>query len=187
MSAILSKVGRLVEEGDERVSIGGSLGRLDIPVVDLRLSSTAKAATWINRIEEVKGESVVIYTDGSMSETGRVGGGWCSEGGTVKGCVGLGRMATVWDGEIAGLCKAVESSPGHWKVLVLTDSQAPISATVKAGRRGSHRTADLGKLLRQIKLKQEELGADAVKVGWVKAHIGIPGNERADALAKEGS
>lgn len=98
--------------------------RTIIPTVDLGLSGISKAAQWVKRIEEVKGEDTVVYTDGSMSEDGKVGGGWCSEGGSCKGSVGLGRMTTVWDGEVAGLKKALERAPSHWKILLLTDSQA---------------------------------------------------------------
>lgn len=76
--------------------------------------------------------------------TYNLGGGWCSEGGVVKGSVCLGRMATVWDGEVAGLGKALEKSPPHRKILVLTDSQATILAAGNAGSTGKHRTADLG-------------------------------------------
>lgn len=113
----------------------------------------------------------MIYTDGSMSEEGRVGGGWCcSEGGSCKGSGGLGRMATVWDGEVAGLKKALERAPSHWKILLLIDSQAAIAAAVKARKRGNHRTADLGSLVSEVRKRQEELGEGAVRLEWVKAH-----------------
>lgn len=51
-----------------------------------------------------------------------------------KGSVELGRLATVWDGEEAGIRKEFGESPPEWKVLILTDSQAAIAAIRKAGR-----------------------------------------------------
>ncbi|KAF8426002.1 hypothetical protein EV426DRAFT_715912 [Tirmania nivea] len=50
-----------------------------------------------------------------------------------------------------------------------------------------------GRLNMLFKLKSKErkwslaMGAEAVRIGWVKAHVGIPGNERADELAKAGA
>ncbi|KAF8418709.1 hypothetical protein EV426DRAFT_311223 [Tirmania nivea] len=74
-----------------------------------------------------------------------------------------------------------------WKLLILTDSKAAVAALRKAGRRGKARTRDLRKAVASIKERHERLGAGAVRIGWVKAHVGIPGNERADVLAKEGA
>lgn len=55
----------------------------------------AKSDRWIRKIEDVKEDAVVIYTDGSMSEEGRIEGGWRSEGGKVKRKIGIGKMTTV--------------------------------------------------------------------------------------------
>lgn len=35
--------------------------------------------------------------------------------------------------------------------------------------------------------RQERHGEDAVRFGWIKAHVGIYGNEQADRLAKKGA
>jgi len=52
-------------------------------------------------------------------------------------------MATVWDGEVRGMGGVLESTPEESKVLILSDSQAPIAAVRKAGRTGRARTVDL--------------------------------------------
>lgn len=57
-----------MEEGNERLSIGGSFPVTDIPVVDLGLSKDAKPDQWIGKITEAKEDAVVIYTDGSMRD-----------------------------------------------------------------------------------------------------------------------
>lgn len=83
--------------------------------------------------------------------------------------------------------EAIEEPPPGWKILILTDSQAAIAALRKAGRRGKSRTADLRDAIRVIREKQGRLGSGAVRLGWVTAHVGIPGNERAQMLAKNGA
>lgn len=57
----------------------------------------------------------------------------------------------------------------------------------KGGQQGKARTAGLHRAVLELRNRQERLGRDAVRLGWVKAHIGIPGNERADQLAEEGA
>lgn len=77
--------------------------------------------------------------------------------------MGLGQLATVWDEEVAGLRKALEKSPSDWKILLLTDSQA-IAAIREAGKRGKHRTADLGSMVLEVRKRQEALAK--AQLGW---------------------
>ena len=83
-----------------------------------------------------------MFIDGSINEAGRVGGGWHVEGlGGWK--ERLGRLATVWDGEVAGLRGVLQMAPEDRKVLILSDSQAAIAAVRKAGRTSRARTGEL--------------------------------------------
>jgi len=118
-----------------------------------------------------------IDTDGSMSEGGGVGAGWYVEGGKKSGGASLGKIETVWDGGVRG---ALEDAPSESNVLILSDSQAAIAAVKKAGRTGKARTADLRRVLMDIKERQTRLGPNAVSFGWVKAHNEVHGNEQAD-------
>ena len=71
--------------------------------------------------------------------------------------------------------------------LILSDSQAAIAAVKKAGQTGKARTRDLRRIIQQIQRRQDNLGPGAVRFGWVKLHIGIVGNEKADEQAKLGT
>lgn len=44
----------------------------------------------------------------------------------TEGCRGLGKVATVWDGEVAGIRGALEMARREENVLIKTDSQAVI-------------------------------------------------------------
>ena len=107
-----------------------------------------------------------------MLEDGRVGGGWYGRGwmgSSPQGNSHVGETATVWDGEIEGMARAVESFEKGERILLLVDSRAAISAVKKAGRMGKARTRELVGLMRTIREREEENGKGAVAVGWVKS------------------
>ena len=62
--------------------------------------------------------------------------------------------------------------------MILTDSMAAIQAVKKAGRTGKARSRELVRVMREVRRRGN------VRFAWAKAHVGIPGNERADQLAK---
>ena len=65
-------------------------------------------------------------------------------------------------------------------VTFLTDNQALVLALANP-ETSSHS-------VRQTKESLNKLGARReVTIGWIKAHVGYPGNESADLLAKQGS
>jgi len=74
--------------------------------------------------------------------------------------------------------------PEDQKVLILSDSQAAIAAVRKAGR---PRTGELKEVVEEVRKMQKSLGPDAVRIAWVKAHVGIHGDEMADQMAKAGA
>ena len=97
-------------------------------------------------------------------------------------------MAIVWDGEITGMKMGLKAAgTKEDKVIILPDSKAAIQAVINAGRSGKARTRDLVQRGNEIRNRQSLYGPHNVTVGWVKAHVGIEGNERADELAKMGA
>ena len=89
----------------------------------------------------------------------------------------------MWDGEVTGIRLALESLP-KVPLLVLSDSRAALAAVRSAASAGVARTADLRRVVDQV--GEWALEGVPLRFGWVKAHVGVLGNERADALAKAG-
>ena len=174
--------GDTVMAGAGELSLGGSCWKGEVAVVDLGVGAGAMSRNWEEAIERVRDGSVVAFTDGSRDDAGWVAGGWCdSRGG--EGCEFVGTVATVWDGEVAGMRLALESLPVT-PLLLLSDSEAALAAVRNAASSGVARTADLRRV---VNLVGEWAFAGAeLRFGWVKAHVGVHGNERADALAKAG-
>ena len=79
-----------------------------------------------------------------------------------------------------GALRAVGNDP----VLILSDSQVAIMAVSRAGTRGIARTRGLWEVVFLISECKTEHDAGAVSLTLVKAHVGIPGNERTDLDAK---
>ena len=166
-------------EENEDLSWGGTCPKTEIQEIQLELGGMDDKIWWETQLqdEEVTEGRRLVYSDGSMLEDGKVGGGWYGKGWmgcSPQGHSHVGGTATVWDGEIAGMAGAAEKFERGEKILLLADSRAAISAVRKAGRTGKARTHDLVNLMRTIREREEENGTMAL--GWVKSHIGIHGN-----------
>ena len=168
--------------GKGRLSFGGTCWRGSVDVVDLGPSNSSTCAVWERAIRKAGERRLVVYTDGSRDSDGRVGGGWHAPG-EGAGSVAVGSIATVWDGEVAGIRQALRMAPDV-DVQVLSDSTAAWRAVKQAADRGRGRSRELVEVV-------DEIGSRITKglnteFGWVKAHVGIDGNERADLMAKAG-
>ena len=167
-------------KGKERV------GKINI--MERKLTPCTSARAWEIEIRSAAEGRVPVYTDGCVNKSGSAGFGWAGADSCGRG--GLRAVVTTptaLDCEIAGIRDALERCMPDSKILVLSDSKAAIAALVTAGKTGKARTHDVARAIEAIRERQERLGEDAVVISWVKAHIGIVGNEMADAVAKLGA
>jgi ribonuclease HI len=140
--------------------------------------------------------ALYIYTDGSkLFKQGffRVGAAAVAyhmgnENGNIK--LGLGGHAEVFDAEMAALAKAasiasniITDSPNIDKLNFFSDSAAAVRAIVdpKPGS-AQYFTLSFHNHIRPLLETHPNL---TVTVSWCPSHCDIPGNERADTLAKE--
>ena len=165
----------------EEIEWGGDIDSFELHETNLQCGPSTSKSIWEKAISLTK--RTPIYTDSSKSDGGVVGGGYYLQQGQLG--VRVGMMATVWDGEITGMRMGLRAAGNtEEKVIILSDSKAAIQAVINAGQRGTERTRDLAHLRQQILNRQDLYGQDNVAVGWVKAHVGIEGKERADEMAK---
>ena len=168
--------------GHGHLSLGGVCWRECVDVVDLGLCKSSSPAVWEWAIRESGEERLVVYTDGSRDGDGRVGGGWhAPENGA--GRVAVGNIATVCDEEVAGIRQALRMAP-EVDILVLFDSTAALQAIKHAPRDGRGRSRDLVEVVDEVG-RRCRMGL-STQFGWVKDHVGIDGNEKADLMAKTG-
>jgi len=130
-------------EGTTKLSFGEACMQSKIPEADLKLSSEDFKGNWQQRILELGEDSMVIFMDGSKLEGGGVGASWWNQEKRKGYGIGLGKIATVWDGEVAGLRGALTCTPETKKIIILSDLQAAITTTKQAGRTGKARTRHL--------------------------------------------
>ena len=92
---ILEKVGKLKDEGNDRISWGGNYNKNEILEVSLNCLATASKSKWEKSMEKAKEGNWVLYTDSSRKEEVGVEEGWVSHNEKVQGRAGLGKLAIV--------------------------------------------------------------------------------------------
>ncbi|CAK1546358.1 unnamed protein product [Leptosia nina] len=150
------------------------------PAKEIRLKF--RAVTTEKELDKIEG--IRIFTDGSKIE-GKVGAAYVviKNGKEITNKkLKLGNQCSVYQAELLAIIKALEAlSHGTWEeeINILSDSLSSIKAITELN--SNHQ------LVFQIKNKIRELQDQniVVKLNWIKAHVGLIGNERADELAKE--
>jgi ribonuclease HI len=124
-----------------------------------------------------------VYTDGSATDAVKDGGAGvliqCPDGCTETASVSTGVHCSIYRAESEAILTAIskvedlvdESSC----VVFLTDSLSVIQALT------NRKLPQLARALHQLNT------ACRVAIQWIPAHCGIPGNEKADKLAKQGA
>jgi ribonuclease HI len=159
--------------------MGGSIEH-----ITLNCAKTAEPQEWEVEIAQAAAameQPHMWFTDGSGLENGHRGGAaWCPTTRTTTKQY-LGRLATVHDGELAGIDGALQNSPNA-NVLLLTDSEAAILTTLNLARGAAPRSGIELSIMERLAARKRQ--GKQTKIAWVKAHAGLPGNEEADRLAK---
>ena len=133
--------------------------------------------------------TIIIYTDGSKLENGAVGCGWaiyhcgdCQLYRLSEGRCHLGNRAEVFDAELHAVQEAVSTlltvTIPRGKVFICIDNQAAID-TLQSNRENHEYARRALETIASLQL----LGWQISTV-WCPSHTNIPGNERADSLAK---
>ena len=130
---------RIAAQG--HLSLGGDCWLGCVDVIDLGPCKSSSPVVWQWAIREAGEERIVVYTDGSRDGDGQVGGGWHAPG-NGAGSVAVGNIATVWDGEVAGIRQALKMAP-EVDIWVLSDLTAALQAIKHAARDGRGRSRNL--------------------------------------------
>lgn len=138
-----------------------------------------------------EGEGLILWTDGSKLDQGRVGAAVCWKDGARNQwkdqTVFLGKNKEVLDAELWAILKALEVA---LKMLNEKDAPVTIFCDSQPALRAIQSTAlcNENRFLRNLiyyKTGQLQRDGHLVAIRWIPGHSKLPGNERADLAAKD--
>ncbi|GFT16708.1 ribonuclease H1 [Trichonephila clavipes] len=135
-------------------------------------------------INGIPDQALIIYTDGSRSDTGRAGSGiFCNTpGNDVKISIRNPDHCSVFRSEHIVISGALDHALNSYKdsICILTGSRSSIQYLKNWPKIMDSTGLDiLSKLARLGQRKQ-------VCLQWILSHVGVPGNEATDELAGRG-
>ncbi|XP_037302816.1 uncharacterized protein LOC119193328 [Manduca sexta] len=166
--------------GDREVEVPVAFVSLDHPAE--RMGGSFKCLADGAELARHVGEGLSIFTDGSKID-GKVGAAlsiWNGAAETSTRKLRLEPYCSVYQAELLALRKAVEEAPvAGFLRAASSATQGPLST--------SSPEVILHPIAFEIKnlLKEAWKRTQKIELFWVKAHVGLEGNERADVLAKE--
>lgn len=138
---------------------------------------------WKQNTRSPSADCLIWYTDGSKTEAG-TGAGIYSESLQLQLWSSLGQYSTVFQTEMYAIIACAEENlkrkVENKTIYILSDSQASIKALISC-KVNSRLVLNAVKSLNRLGRKNK------VRLIWVPGHEGIPGNEKADELARIGS
>ena len=154
----------------------------------------------IQKYKETPPTHIRIYSDGSKLEDGRVGWGYAAWQGRIKIAEGkgsLGRKAEVFDGELAGATRGLQKIVTSPALRLAPHIHIRLDNASAGSALRSLQPTDIDRdyvepFVEAHKAAREApllIGPNArvITTEWIPGHAGVPGNERADELAKEGA
>ncbi|GFS98914.1 putative RNA-directed DNA polymerase from transposon BS [Trichonephila clavipes] len=132
-------------------------------------------------INDIPDQTLIVYTDGSRSDTGRAGSGIFSNtpGNDVKISIRNPDHCSVFRSELIDISGTLDRALNSYKdsIWILTDSGSSFQYFKNWPKIMDSTGLDiLSKLVRLSQRKQ-------VCLQWIPSHVGVPGNEAADELA----
>jgi ribonuclease HI len=167
-------------------------GPRPLPPPEKPLDKEAEASRHAERRRLAPATDVWAYSDGSMNKERNTGAGWTVYQGTTilsEGLKNCGRWMEVADAEATAALEAVKTAIEHapqdstnlW--LCLDNISVVEGINTKVDRIGTSQPI-IDKT--REKLSGWRFQGDG-RAMWVPGHTSVPGNERADQLAKEGA
>ena len=140
-----------------------------------------KRETWEQGGPALREGSVIFYTDGSKMNNS-TGAGITGPGINIS--IAMGHWPTVFQAEIYAIFECIHvclvRKYRYANICIFSDSQAALKA-LKAFMCRSKLVWECILSLRQLAINNK------VTLYWVPGHCGVEGNEKADALARQGS
>ena len=147
-----------------------------------------------------KEDYIITYTNRSMTEKDhecQTGAGWVVYWKGLErrsGREGMGKLAEVYDTEMLALLRGLETAiefqqelPNvnrrHMRIILFADNTASVTAIMKEDPGLSQQI--LQKFVETAIAFLDANRRATIEISWVPGHMGIEGNDRADALAKE--
>jgi ribonuclease HI len=129
-------------------------------------------------------ENGAYYTDGSRLEGDQVGAGvaWRTRSGWKQKSWHLGRNKVVLDAELFAISQAMQMALSQRrKTKIFTDAEAALKM-IKSGQAWPTSVRRIWEDAEKL----QKRGTPVILL-WTPAHVGVPGNERADKAAKKGA
>ena len=155
----------------------------------------SRKSLWLESLDTVLKENfrntcpLQIYTDGSLkTSTGRAGYGFVVYEGNDMSDIhtvsaSLPKWTTNLESELTAIKCGIMYASGHKRsALVISDSRSALQSINSFQTEYKHLANEINKDL----TKGRDDGLN-IQFMWVPSHVGIVGNEKADALAKAGS